>query len=152
MEDNLRWKTTFNERRPSMEDNLRWKMTFDGRCPSTKTTFDGRWPSIEDDLRWKTTIGGKHPSMEDGLWWKTTFDGRRLLMEDDLVTLFGASYITWKNCGCILTLKATAQLTPNWKSYQLSKPEIEFHLMNEMYAALCMCTCAEKMISLGKDD
>ena len=33
----------------------------------------------------------------------------------------------------------TAQLTQNWKSYQLSKPEIEFHVMEKMYAALCMC-------------
>ena len=32
-----------------------------------------------------------------------------------------------------------AQLTPNQKSYQLSKQEIEFDLMEEMYAALCMC-------------
>ena len=39
----------------------------------------------------------------------------------------------------LLTLKATAQLTPNQKFYQLSKPEIEFHVMEEMYAALCMC-------------
>ena len=50
------------------------------------------------------------------------------------------------------TLTATAQLTPNWKSYQLSKPEIEFHVMEEMYAALFMCTCAEKTTFLGKDD
>ena len=35
---------------------------------------------------------------------------------------------------------------PKPKSYQLSKPEIEFHVMEEMYAALCMCTCAEKTI------
>merc|ERR1712055_808500 len=30
---------------PSMEDDLRWK-----------TTFDGRQPLMEDDLRWKTTM------------------------------------------------------------------------------------------------
>ena len=47
---------------------------------------------------------------------------------------------------------AIAQLIPNRKSYQLSKPEIEFHVMEEMYAALCMCTCAEKTTFLGKDD
>ena len=28
---------------------------------------------------------------------------------------------------------------PNAKSYQLSKPEIEFNMMEEMYAASCMC-------------
>ena len=39
---------------------------------------------------------------------------------------------------------ATAQLTPNQRSYQLSKPEIEFHVMEEIYAAICMYTCAEK--------
>ena len=47
---------------------------------------------------------------------------------------------------------ATAQLTPNQKFYQLSKPEIEFHVIEEMHVALCRCTCAEKTIILGKDD
>ena len=47
---------------------------------------------------------------------------------------------------------ATAQLTPNQKSYQLSKPEIEFHVMEEMYAALCICICAKKTTFLGKDN
>ena len=32
------------------------------------------------------------------------------------------------------------------------KPEMEFHVMEEMYAALRMCTCAEKTTFLGKDD
>ena len=45
-----------------------------------------------------------------------------------------------------------AQLTPNQKSYQLSKPEKEFHVMEEMYAALRMHMCAEKTRFLGKDD
>ena len=44
----------------------------------------------------------------------------------------------------LLTLTATAQLTLNRKSYQLSKPEIEFHMTEEMYAALHMCMWAEK--------
>ena len=35
---------------------------------------------------------------------------------------------------------------------KLFKPEIEFHMMEEMYAALCMCTCAEKTTFFGKDD
>ena len=45
-----------------------------------------------------------------------------------------------KKCLRLLTLTATAQLTVNRKSYQLSEPEIEFHVMEEMYAELCMCT------------
>ena len=48
-----------------MEDDLRWR-----------TTFDGKRPFIEDDLRWKTVFDGKRPSMEDDLLWKTTFHGR----------------------------------------------------------------------------
>ena len=44
----------------------------------------------------------------------------------------------------LLTLTATAQLTPNRKSYQLPKPEIEFRVMEEIYAALCMYKRAEK--------
>ena len=44
----------------------------------------------------------------------------------------------------LLTMTAKAQLTPNRKSYQLFKPDIEFHVMEEMYAALRMCTCAGK--------
>ena len=32
------------------------------------------------------------------------------------------------------------------------KPEIKFHVMEEMYAALRLCTCAEKTTFLGKDD
>ena len=51
-----------------------------------------------------------------------------------------------------LTLSAIAQLTLNRKTYQLSKPEIENHVMEEIYVALRMCTCAEKTTSLGKDD
>ena len=68
-------------------------------------------------------------------------------MTFDRVTVY---YLKKKNLR-LLTLTATAQLTQNRKSYQLSKPEIEFHMMEEMYAALRMCTCAEKMTFLGKD-
>ena len=49
-------------------------------------------------------------------------------------------------------MTAKAQLTPNRKSYQLSKPEIEFHVMEEMYGALCMCACEKKTTFVGKDD
>ena len=83
MEDNLRWKTTFNGRQTSMEDNLEWKMTLHGRQPSMEdnlwwqSTFDGRWPWMEDNLRLKTNFKGRWcPMMEDDLEWKTTFDGR----------------------------------------------------------------------------
>ena len=41
-------------------------------------------------------------------------------------------------------MTATAQKTPNQKYYQLSKPEIEFDVMEEMYAASCMRTFEEK--------
>ena len=73
--------------------------------------------------------------MEYNLWLKMTFDGRQ--------PLIGLQYITWKKYLRLLTLTATAQLTPNRKSYQLSKPEKEFHVMEEMYAALHMHMCAE---------
>ena len=36
----LKWKTTFNGRRPLMEDYLQWK-----------TTANGRRPPMEDDLQ-----------------------------------------------------------------------------------------------------
>ena len=60
-------------------------------------------------------------------------------------------YITWKKCWWLHTLTATAQLTPNQKSYQLSKPEKEFHVMEEMYASSRMRMSAEKTTFLGKD-
>ena len=39
-----------------------------------------------------------------------------------------------QKCWWLLTFTATAKLTPNRKSYQLSKPEIEFDVMGETYA------------------
>ena len=102
----------------------------------------GRRPSMEEDLWQKTTFDGRGPLTEDDLWQKTTFDWRQPLTEDDHL----------KKCLRLLTLTATAQMTPNQKSYQLSKPEIEFHMMEEMYAALCMRGCAEKTTFLGKDN
>ena len=74
MEYDPRWKTTFDGRWSSLEDDPQWKMT-----------FDGRGPSMEDDLQWKTTLHGRRPVMEgnlrDNLWWirsfmKTPFNGR----------------------------------------------------------------------------
>ena len=41
---------------------------------------------------------------------------------------------------------------PNQKSYQLSKPEKEFHMMEEIYVASRMHMCEEKTTLLGKDD
>ena len=38
------------------------------------------------------------------------------------------------------------------QSYLLSKPEKEFHVMEEMYAASQMRMSAEKTTFLGKDD
>ena len=106
-------------------------------------------PKEEDDLRWKTVLDGGRPLKEDDLWQKTTFDRKRPLTEDDLDRrrplteddLFSR----------LVTLTATAQLTPNQKSYQLYKPEKEFLVMEEMYAASCMHMCAEKTTFVGKE-
>ena len=75
MEDDLKWRTTCDERRPLMEDDLGWKKTTDGRRPSREDDLRGKTTFMEDDLR--------RPLMEDHLWWKTAFDGRWPLMEDD---------------------------------------------------------------------
>ena len=60
------------------EDNLRWK-----------TTFNGRQPSVEEDLWWKMIFSGRQPSVEDVFLWKITFIGRRPLLEDDLPFILG---------------------------------------------------------------
>ena len=52
----------------------------------------------------------------------------------------------------LLTLTATAQLTLRKKSYQLYKAEIDFDVMEEMYASSCMRMCAETTTFLGKDN
>ena len=41
---------------------------------------------------------------------------------------------------------------PHRKSYQLSKPEKEFHVIEEIYVASRMHMCEEKTTLLGKDD
>ena len=51
-----------------------------------------------------------------------------------------------------LTMTATPQLMLNRKWYQLSKPEIEFLMINMMYAALPMCAQTEKTTFSCKDD
>ena len=50
-------------------------------------------------------------------------------------------YITW-----LLPLTGTA--SQNQKCYQLPQPEIEFDVMEKMYAALCMQRCAENTIKI----
>ena len=62
------------------------------------------------------------------------------------------SILPEKKCLQLLTLTATAQMAPKLTCYKLSKTEIEFYVMEEMYTALCMCTYAEKTTFLGKDD
>ena len=53
--------------------------------------------------------------------------------------------------------------TPHFESHSTTDPwmeilstvqkqEIEFHMIEEMYAELRMCTCEEKATFLGKDD
>ena len=84
-------------------------------------TFDGRRPLMEDDLRWKTTF--------------------------DMVTVYYLKKIFTNP-----HLDSQAQLTPDRKFYRLPRPEIEFHVMEEMYSTLCMCMFAEKTTFLGKDN
>ena len=74
--------------------------------------------------------------------------------KDDLrcKTTFERVYITRTKFLRLLTLTATAQLTPNRKSYLLSKQEKEFQVMEEMYAASRMRMSAEKTTFLGKED
>ena len=107
------------------EDNL-WQ----------KTTFDGRRPLTEDDLWWKMTFDGRRPLTQDDFWRKIIFDARQPLMEDDL--LVGRIIYYLKKCLRLLTLTVTAQLTPNRKSYQMSKPEKDFQAMEEMYTVSCI--------------
>ena len=136
MEDDLRWKTPFNERRPSMEDDLRRKMTFKGRRPSMeddfrwKTTFEGRRPSMEDDLGRKTTFDGRRPSMEDDIRWKTTFDGRRPSMEDALTTatVWPIFFIDLKTTD---ELKFTAWVNPTFCSRGISAWKLVGHICTQ---------------------
>ena len=46
----------------------------------------------------------------------------------------------------------TPQLVENWKCYQASKPEMEFHMIDMIYAALPMGAQTEKMTFSCKDD
>ena len=50
-----------------------------------------------------------------------------------------------------LTLTATPQMTISKKCYQVSKPEIEFHMIDIIYAALPMGPQTEKATFLCKD-
>ena len=64
----------------------------------------------------------------------------------EMCNIEGCIITTWKRYWQLLNLTATAQLTLNQKSYELSEPEIKF----EMYTALCMLMCEEKTTSLSK--
>ena len=61
MEEDLKWKTTSNGRRPQIEDYLKWK-----------TTSIGKPTQIEDELKWKTTSNGRPTQMDDNLKQKMT--------------------------------------------------------------------------------
>ena len=63
--------------------------------------------------------------MEDDLQLKMTFDRVYSILTDKNV--------------CHLTLTATALLTQNRIFYQLPKPEIELHVIKEMYLS-CACS------------
>ena len=67
-----------------------------------------------------------------------------ILKKEDNTKSTASTTLPEKNCWWILSLTGTAKLTQNRKCYQLCKPEIEFTLMKEMYAALGMHTCSEK--------
>ena len=127
-------KTTFDGRWPLIEDDL-WQ----------KTTFVGRWLLLEDDLLWKTTFDGRQTLTEDDPWRKTPFDGRGPLTEEDLwrKTTFNRRQLS---IGCLVYYLKKMFTTPYLDSHSTTdpKPEIEFPLMQEMYGALCMYTCAEK--------
>ena len=51
-----------------------------------------------------------------------------------------------------LTLTATPQMMLNRKCYQVSKPEMEFHMIDMIYAALPMGAQTEKTTFSCKDD
>ena len=85
---------------------------------------------MEDDLRWKTAFDGRQPLMEDNLRWKTTFDR--------VFSILPEKFFTTPH------LDGHSKTDPNRKSYQLSKPEKEYHVMEEMYTASLMCMYAEK--------
>ena len=55
-------------------------------------------------------------------------------------------------CWWLLTMTATPQLMLNRKWYQASKPEMLFHIINIMYAAMPMRAKIEKTTFSCKDD
>ena len=63
-------------------------------------------------------------------------------------------YVTWTNVawsngtGSLVNSQGwfhKLEMSSTVLSYQLSELEMEFHVMEKVYAALRMCTCAEKM-------
>ena len=62
-----------HQRQPLVGDDLWWK-----------TTFGGKWSTVEDNLWWNPTFSGRLPAVEEKLQWKITLGGRRPLVEDNL--------------------------------------------------------------------
>ena len=60
--------------------------------------------------------------------------------------------ITWNFSRWLFTVTAAPRLMLNRKWYQASKPEMEFHMMNMIHAALPMRAQREKTILKCKDD
>ena len=147
MEEDLWWKATFDGSRPLTEDKVWQKATFDRRRPLTennlwrKTTFDGRWPLTESALPRKTIFDKRRLLTEDNLWRKTTFDGPEPF---ECRLPFTKDVLQWKTTffrlysilpGYHVCVSSTWQVQHNWpkaqnrKSYQLSKQEIESHMI-----------------------
>ena len=82
---------------------------------------------VEDDIQRKTTFHGRRPSIGCKVYY--------------LKKMFTTPHLDSHNT-----------TDPNQKSYQLSKPEKEFHMMEEIYVASRMHMCEEKTTLLGKDD
>ena len=70
--------------------------------------------------------------MEDDLQWKTTFNRVYSILPENF--------------------DSHSSTDPDRKFYQLSKPEIEFQVVEEMYATWRMCTYVEKMTFSGNND
>ena len=73
MEENLIYKTAFNERRHPIKYEHQSKTISNGRCPPK-----------EDDIQWKMSSNGRWPPRKDNLQGKTNSNKRRHPIADDL--------------------------------------------------------------------